>query len=282
MSRKSRTISVVYEHISLHQTVADCAKFREPPPMIGPQKPDKKTLAMAMKKTQDDATKAKRKASREAKAAEGKRRKKDKTTSGQASSLANQASQALASVSAMDVQGTGDEDTSSQRTNTNGHEPTQIASQTAALSLNLTAEEAARRLEVARKLLSSAGVSHESLSADQLNIFANQSPELQKDSLKMLVKYGAERLQIIHPSNRESSSATANPAATSSSDAANYNGPATTTTQLVLDAETPLPGSDGVKKTRPLGKSRLACFQCKERKVRVRILLFPPHPAHRD
>lgn len=36
-----------------------------------------------------------------------------------------------------------------------------------------------------------------------MNIFANQSPELQKDSVAMLAKYGAERLQIIHPNNKD-------------------------------------------------------------------------------
>ncbi|KAK0715794.1 hypothetical protein B0H67DRAFT_250719 [Lasiosphaeris hirsuta] len=65
--------------------------------------------------------------------------------------------------------------------------------------LNLPPGETARRRDAAINLLSSEGVDPQSLSPEQFNIFANQSPELQKESLAMLVKYGAERLRIVHP-----------------------------------------------------------------------------------
>jgi hypothetical protein len=65
--------------------------------------------------------------------------------------------------------------------------------------LNLPPGEAARRREVAIKLLSDSNLDPKTLSAEQFNIFANQSPELQRDSLAMLIKYGAERLRIVHP-----------------------------------------------------------------------------------
>lgn len=65
--------------------------------------------------------------------------------------------------------------------------------------VNVAPEEANRRKEVAIKLLSSSGIDPETLSTDQFNIFANQSPDLQKESLALLVKYGAERLRIVHP-----------------------------------------------------------------------------------
>ena len=76
--------------------------------------------------------------------------------------------------------------------------------------VNVTSEEAARRRDVAQKLLSDSGVEPSTLSTEQFNIFANQSPDLQKESLAMLVKYGAERLRIVHP-NRD---ATQSPAST--------------------------------------------------------------------
>ncbi|KAK3390445.1 hypothetical protein B0H63DRAFT_446563 [Podospora didyma] len=65
--------------------------------------------------------------------------------------------------------------------------------------LNLPPGEAARRRDVAMKLLSDQGTDPQTLSPDQFNIFANQSSKLQHESLAMLVKYGAERLHIVHP-----------------------------------------------------------------------------------
>lgn len=70
--------------------------------------------------------------------------------------------------------------------------------------VNVNAEEAARRREKATDILSKAGVDLETLSSDQFNIFANQSPGLQQESLAMLVQYGAERLRIVHPSKDSS------------------------------------------------------------------------------
>lgn len=64
---------------------------------------------------------------------------------------------------------------------------------------NLPPGELERRRDVANKLLTDAGIDPQTLSTEQFTIFANQSPDLQKDSLAMLVKYGAERLRIVHP-----------------------------------------------------------------------------------
>jgi hypothetical protein len=71
--------------------------------------------------------------------------------------------------------------------------------------LNLPLGEAARRRDVAIQLLSQHGLDAETLSPEQFSIFANQSPELQKESLDMLVRYGAERLRIVHPEEKEGS-----------------------------------------------------------------------------
>ena len=73
-------------------------------------------------------------------------------------------------------------------------------------TLNLPLGEAARRRDVALQLLAQGQIDPQSLSAEQFNIFANQSPELQKESLAMLIEYGAERLRIVHPSKDGASS----------------------------------------------------------------------------
>lgn len=77
--------------------------------------------------------------------------------------------------------------------------------------LNLPPGEAARRWEVAIKLLNDSNLDPRTLSTEQFSIFANQSPELQQDSLAMLVKYGAERLRIVHPDKNEPDSSEPSP-----------------------------------------------------------------------
>lgn len=79
--------------------------------------------------------------------------------------------------------------------------------------LNLPPGEAARRRDVAIQLLSQHGLDAETLSPEQFSIFADQSPELQKESLEMLARYGAERLRIVHPGEKEGSAASETPPA---------------------------------------------------------------------
>ncbi|KAK3307062.1 uncharacterized protein B0T15DRAFT_566675 [Chaetomium strumarium] len=86
--------------------------------------------------------------------------------------------------------------------------------------LQLPPGEAARRRDVAIKLLNDNNIDPKTLSSEQFNIFANQSPELQQDSLAMLIKYGAERLRIVHPNRAGSSSAQSTPNKHSTSGAA--------------------------------------------------------------
>lgn len=164
------------------------------------------------------------------------------------------------------------------------------ATVTATLPINVSPAEAARRKEVATALLSSHGVAPETLSVDQFNIFSNQSPELQKDSLSMLVKYGAERLRIVHPSNREgsASASTTNATSNQSSSQPTPSGPTTTKELVPQSVRTSAKGSPQVgagdegglangqaatstptKAKRGQGKSRTACFSCKGRKVKV-------------
>ncbi|KAG5968701.1 hypothetical protein E4U58_001769 [Claviceps cyperi] len=159
-----------------------------------------------------------------------------------------------------------------------------------ALILNVTPEEAERRMDVALKMLAEAGIDSATLSADQLTIFANQAPDLQKESLNMLIIYGAERLQIIHPNDREALPSAPPPAAAPFvGDADEHNRTATITTQgSVRDGETITR-----KRKRPLGKSRLSCLPCKSRKTKCpkdrpvctvcqaagHVCEYPPHPS---
>ncbi|GAW18209.1 hypothetical protein ANO14919_076830 [Xylariales sp. No.14919] len=69
--------------------------------------------------------------------------------------------------------------------------------------LNVPPAEAERRRQTAIELLSGKGIDPTTLSPEQFNIFANQAPNLQSASLEMLAKYGAERLRIVHPDEKE-------------------------------------------------------------------------------
>ncbi|KAG6049396.1 hypothetical protein E4U39_006105 [Claviceps sp. Clav50 group G5] len=158
-----------------------------------------------------------------------------------------------------------------------------------ALILNVTPEEAERRMDVALKMLAEAGIDSATLSADQLTIFANQAPDLQKESLNLLITYGAERLQIIHPNDREALPSALPPAAAPSvGDADEQNGTATTRQDSVRDSQTTTR-----KRKRSLGKSRLSCLPCKSRKTKCpkdrpvcmvcqaagHVCEYPPHPS---
>ncbi|CAG1961951.1 unnamed protein product [Fusarium graminearum] len=91
--------------------------------------------------------------------------------------------------------------------------------------VNVSAAEAARRREAATAMLNNAGVDPTTLSPEQFGIFSNQAPELQRESLNMLVNYGAERLRIVHPSNREGS---AQASASTAQSSQSSTGPRTT------------------------------------------------------
>ena len=153
----------------------------------------------------------------------------------------------------------------------------------ALISLNLPPGEAARRTDVANKLLQEAGIDPQTLSQEQFGIFANQSPELQRESLSMLINYGAERLRIVHP-NKD----TASPSPASSPDVSTIDGtpdPPTTRKQprkksnpggqdgdedVVAGNETPSARQPRLLQTR--GK----CQGCKSQKVKVRSIYPVP------
>lgn len=157
--------------------------------------------------------------------------------------------------------------------------------------VNVSAAEAARRREAALTMLSNAGVEPSTLSAEQFNIFSNQAPELQRESLGMLVKYGAERLRIVHPGNREGSAQT-NASASTSASQTTPSGPMTTKelvpqsgaqSNVGTDNEAPTgaeaetaeaPETTRRGKRKKMAKSRTACFPCKARKTKVSILMI--------
>lgn len=113
----------------------------------------------------------------------------------------------------------------------------------------ISAGEATRRREVAAKLLSDNGVDASTLSADQFSVLSNQAPDLQKRSIEMLVKYGAESLRIVQPGNKN----------------------ATKTSFLTATNETPArPIIFQTSGKRQRTKSGVICFNCKASKSKVK------------
>ncbi|KAF3072462.1 hypothetical protein CFAM422_005525 [Trichoderma lentiforme] len=290
-SRNSRAIFIDYDHIPLHRTVAQLATLFKPPP---PRRPlptiDKqpKTPSASRKKRDADKTPG----------GEGNKSRKRKRKTGDAGATGEQGvinSQEAAAVASQLQLGEGSGSSTGQQQH--AQDVTAAAQNSAAglLTINVSAEEAERRRNVAMVMLQGAGVDPDSLSPEQFNIFANQSPELQKESLNMLVKYGAERLRIVHPGNKEGSAppSTSNPSSTPAAQSniqGSSSGPVTTN-ELVLQTSTPtnkksrrknkaangedeeanagLEGAGSSKKSRRRGgKSRNACAQCKQRRVK--------------
>ncbi|KAK0764491.1 hypothetical protein N5P37_003893 [Trichoderma harzianum] len=291
-SRNSRAIFIDYDHIPLHRTVAQLATLFKPPP---PRRPlptvDKqpKTPNASRKKRDADKTPG----------GEGNKSRKRKRKTGDAGAAGEQGvldSQDAAAVQISQLQlGEGSGSSTGQQQHAQDVAAAAQNSAAGLLTINVSPEEAERRRNVAMVMLQGAGVDPDSLSPEQFNIFANQSPELQKESLNMLVKYGAERLRIVHPGNKEGSAppSTSNPSSTSATQSniqGSSSGPVTTN-ELVLQTSTPtnkksrrknkaangegeeanagLEDAGSAKKSRRRGgKSRIACAQCKQRRVK--------------
>ncbi|KAJ4387179.1 hypothetical protein N0V93_007768 [Gnomoniopsis smithogilvyi] len=187
--RNSRMITVKLEHTPMHKTVAELAEIFKPLP------PPTRAVGAARK----DRESKKRKVSagngeeNGEKGAKKKRKKKtvnpdDPTAEGQAPmSKQLPPSQSEKQGDTAQVAANFEDDT----------------------ILNLSPTEAARRRDEATRKLSENGVDPATLSQEQFDIFANQSPELQNESLAMLIKYGAERLRIVHPNKDNASSSPA-------------------------------------------------------------------------
>lgn len=124
--------------------------------------------------------------------------------------------------------------------------------------LNLSPSEAARRKEEANKKLRDAGIEPETLSTEQFDIFANQSPDLQTESLAMLVKYGAERLRIVHPNKDNVSQPDGSTSASS--------GTPNASTKKKKRSRRSEFNEDGTPKIK---KTRGSCQTCREKKKKV-------------
>ncbi|KAF6524029.1 hypothetical protein HZS61_012528 [Fusarium oxysporum f. sp. conglutinans] len=317
-NRGSRSINVKYNHTPLHKTVAElAAHFKSAPRQLGPgaqrlleqqQKAKEKTPRKSRGEKKDKKERKKRDSIIKAQDENGNPRKRKKKNNG--------ASQPAGSVDgpiippdcpgapAIDGQNQGGPsymnggeasgNPGQQGSNdypqglmgdasatTNGTSSQQANGQLASVAfpVNVSAAEAARRKEAATTMLSNAGVDPTTLSPEQFGIFANQAPELQRESLNMLVKYGAERLRIVHPGNKEGSTQASS---STQSSQTTSTGPRTTK-ELVpqssaqsnanTDTETAVAQAAGdtsapKRKRKKMGKSRTACFPCKARKAK--------------
>ncbi|KAK1473978.1 hypothetical protein CCUS01_05568 [Colletotrichum cuscutae] len=211
-SKNTRTINVKYEHTPLHKTLGEMIEHFKPLPPAAPPAP----LIPAGGKSKKAKTPRKRKS--EALNPDGtpvepkpKRKRKSEALNPDGTPVQPK-KRKRKSEAAKDAQAAGD--------TTNGEATTTVPTKADAAVqsgvhshavLNVPPGEAARRREVAIRLLSDSGLDPESLSTEQFSIFANQSPDLQKESLAMLVKYGAERLRIVHPNDAAASSTSASP-----------------------------------------------------------------------
>ncbi|KAK1707142.1 uncharacterized protein BDZ83DRAFT_183532 [Colletotrichum acutatum] len=211
-SKNTRTINVKYEHTPLHKTLGKMIEHFKPLPPAAPPTP----LIPAGEKSKKMKTPRKRKS--EALNADGtpvepkpKRKRKSEALNPDGTPVQPK-KRKRKSEAAKDAQAAGDaaEGEATTTVPTKADAAVQSGVHSHAV-LNVPPGEAARRREVAIRLLSDSGLDPESLSTEQFSIFANQSPDLQKESLAMLVKYGAERLRIVHPNDAAASSTSAPP-----------------------------------------------------------------------
>lgn len=185
-SRSSRAIVIKYEHTPLHKRVAELADLLAPvvpPPPVanGNHIGNKSTKAKRPPPAEGEEGAPKKRAKRKSKAA-------DNTESSQA-----------------DPEETN---TPAQNPSNQGQDSTSAGAASATPFLNIPTAEAARRRELAVDMLSGKGIDPTTLSEEQMNIFSNQAPHLQELSLEMLAKYGAERLRIVHPDEKDQQAST--------------------------------------------------------------------------
>ncbi|KAG8167914.1 hypothetical protein KVR01_003603 [Diaporthe batatas] len=231
--KSRRAITVKLEHTPLHKTVAELAELFKPPPLLPRTEAAKRKSGDRKRKTQADGVEA---------PGGGPKKKSKKTanTSEQDGGHAPKPKKPRAS--------------KSKKAQNVAAQPQADSAQNGAL-LNLSPLETARRQEEASKKLRDNGIDPDTLSAEQFNIFANQSPDLQLESLAMLVKYGAERLRIVHPSKDN----TPQPSGPSSGDSPN----ASKKRRRTLPREGP--SEDRATKVK---KTRGSCQACRAKKIK--------------
>lgn len=233
-------ITVKLEHTPIHKTVAELAEIFKPPP------PPPRANNAARKDVQSNKRKAAVDNAGE-NGEEGAKKKRKKKTAAALDdpAAANQAPK------------TKKPRPLKSKKNGEAAQGTERAPDDA--MLNLSPSEAARRSDEATRKLSESGIDPATLSKEQFDIFANQSPELQNESLAMLIKYGAERLRIVHP-NKDNASSTPPQATGSPSDGSGKK-------KKSRKKEFNEDGTPRVKKTRG------SCQACRANKTKVRELL---------
>ncbi|KAM0419522.1 hypothetical protein ACHAPD_003084 [Fusarium lateritium] len=314
-NRSTRSITIKYDHTPLHKTVAELAAYFKPPPrQLGPgaqklQEQQQKAKEKTPKKPRGEKKDRKERKKRDSVKAQHengnprKRKKKNndasqsETTDGPiippdypgAPAVNGQTNLAyINGGQAPDENGQQDFNDYPQElmgdapgaTNGTGSQQTGGQPGSVTFPVNVSAAEATRRREAATAMLSNAGVDPTTLSPEQFGIFSNQAPELQRESLNMLVKYGAERLRIVHPGNREGS---AQASASTAQSTQSSNGPRTikelvpqsgaqgspnTDSEAQAVSQTPDDTSSPKRKARKTGKLRTACCPCKGRKTK--------------
>lgn len=182
-------ITVKLEHTPMHKTVAELAEIFKPPP------PPTRANNAAQKDRQSNKRKATADNGGENGEEGAEKKRKKKTANADDPTAADQTPKAK-KPRTLKPKKKGD-----------AAQVTENAPDDA--MLNLSPSEAARRRDEATRKLSESGIDPATLSKEQFDIFANQSPELQNESLAMLIKYGAERLRIVHPNKDSASSSPA-------------------------------------------------------------------------
>lgn len=239
-AKSSRVITVKLEHTPLHKTVAELAELFKPPPPL--------PRAEAARRKDGGSRKRKSEAGG-AGVAEGSptKRRKKATKTGEQTADGEQAPKPKKPRAPRP-----------KKPKKNAGAQPEADDNNSAL-LNLSPLETARRQEEASKKLRDSGIDPDTLSAEQFNIFANQSPDLQMESLAMLVKYGAERLRIVHP-NKDNTPQSGSPAPA--------NGDTPNASAKKKTSRKKAPGEDGVPKVK---KTRGSCQACRAKKMKASV-----------
>ncbi|TLS27705.1 hypothetical protein PpBr36_01030 [Pyricularia pennisetigena] len=286
--RTNKEIEVKYSHTPLHKTVAELYEMFTPPPE--PTLAQKRAVPTTDGETATPAKKKKKKRKTGTNSTDGK----GETTEGSIIVVGGPPGEIPAGDGAPDAS-QATPSTKKKRTprpkkpkaTVEDHSAVvkaQDSANTAASAVNvhvldLPPGEADRRRDRANGLLVVSGIDPATLSEEQFDIFSNQSPELQRESLVMLVKYGAERLRIVHP-NKDAQASTpptpstpasaASSAATASSDAGTAG--STTKNKKKKSVTKSLAGAESGEDATPSGtkKQKLTrgkCDPCRDAKT---------------
>lgn len=235
-AKSTRVITVKLEHTPLHKTVAELAELFKPPPPL--------PRAEATRRKDGERRKRRNEADGAEPPEDGPKKKRKKATkTGEQTAEGEQAPKPKKPRAPR-----------KKKPQDPGVQP-EADGQNSAF-LNLSPLETARRHEEASKKLRDSGIDPDTLSAEQFNIFANQSPDLQLESLAMLVKYGAERLRIVHP-NKDNTPQSGSPAP------ANGDTPNASTKKT---SRKKAPREDGAPKVK---KTRGSCQACRAKKIKA-------------